>query len=119
MRSIPNWLPPAQSKKWHNRRLWDPLGYIRVRTLANPSWQRDIDWLILLFDRHRPQQPGAERDTLDNARNAARTYRALQRQGRDEEPHWDAMIDALDSYLQMVQEQHLQDVEEAGASGRG
>ncbi len=102
MRSIPAWLPPAHSTKWHNRRVWDSLGYIRVRTLANASWQRDIDWLILIFDRHRPDQPGAERDALDIARHAARTYRTLQRQGRDEEAHWDAVIDALDSYLKLV-----------------
>lgn len=84
MGSIPAWLPPSNSTKWPNRSVWDPLGYIRVRTLTNPSWHRDIDRLILLFDRHRPEQPGVERDALDHARTAARTYRTLQRQGRDD-----------------------------------
>jgi hypothetical protein len=46
MKPLPSGLPPANSRKWHNRRSWDWLGYLRVRSLANPHWPRDIPWLI-------------------------------------------------------------------------
>jgi hypothetical protein len=35
-------LPPARSPKWHSRRSWDGRGYLRVRSLANPRWNRDM-----------------------------------------------------------------------------
>ncbi|MGX1880539.1 hypothetical protein [Streptomyces sp. NPDC055287] len=44
MKDLPPGLPPAESPKWHNRRWRDPLGYLRVRSLANPNWSRDMPW---------------------------------------------------------------------------
>jgi hypothetical protein len=58
----PRWLPPPTSKKWHNRRWWDPFGYLRVRTLSNDAWQRDTLWLIRVMTQRRPVEPGEYRD---------------------------------------------------------
>ncbi len=85
MRQPPSWLPAADSAKWHNRRRWDGLGYIRVWSLANPSWERDIDWLIQITERSRPTEPGRQRDALDEAIQAAKSYRALQNKGQAQE----------------------------------
>lgn len=117
MRPAPSWLPVADSPRWHNRQKWDGLGYIRVRTLTNPKWQQDLDWLINVVEVSRPADPGHERDAIDTTIRSAKRYRRLRRQGRDEEKDWDAVLEALDYYLWLVQQQHLRAVDAAGASG--
>lgn len=113
MISPPPWLPPANSRKWHNRRLWDSLGYLRVRTLSNPAWERDTSWLMHLMARHRPDQPGEHRDAFDGASRSLRAYH--------DHPHdeglWDVFLTDLDAYLWLLQRDHLDAVAEAGASG--
>jgi hypothetical protein len=42
MKALPAWLPDASSRKWHSRRWTDSLGYLRVRTLANPNWRYEL-----------------------------------------------------------------------------
>lgn len=116
MRSTPSWLPAADSDKWHNRRWWDQLGYVRVRSLANPSWPRDVDWLIGVMEHSRPGEPGPQRDALDRAIRAAKAYRSLQRRAREQEASWDAFLDMLDDYLRLVQQQHLGDIVQTGTS---
>lgn len=111
MRPTPSWLPAAESAKWHNRRWWDQLGYVRVRSLANPSWQRDIDWLIRVIEHSRPGEPEPTRDALDRAIHAAKAYRTLQRGGQEQEAAWDTVLDALDRYLALIQQQHLREVD--------
>jgi hypothetical protein len=81
MRPVPDFLPGANSKKWHNRRWWDSLGYLRVRTLANPDWQRDVQWLTGVLDRSRPATPGPERDQYDRAATRLRVYGGARRHG--------------------------------------
>ena len=126
MRPVPDFLPGANSKKWHNRRWWDSLGYLRVRTLANPDWQRDVPRLTGVLDRSRPATPGLERDQYDRAVTRLRAYGASNRHGSESESAfherseslWDDFLEALDGYLQLIQDRHLRDVDEAGVSGR-
>lgn len=118
MKPIPSWLPSAGSHKWHNRRRWDWLGYLRVRSLANPNWYRDLDWLIQVVLRRRPTAPGPHRDAIDSTIRAAKRYRKLGRQGQTNEEDWDSVLEALDHYLELIQQEHLNRVEDAKCSGR-
>ena len=122
MKVPPTWLPGAHSKKWHSRRWWDSLGYIRVRTLTNPNWLRDADWLIRIIQSHRPRQPGLARDAIDDTLRSLRDYRSLSHKDGDDyaerrEAHWDAALDALDRYLATIQEEHMRAVDDAAKSG--
>jgi hypothetical protein len=126
VRPVPSFLPGANSKKWHNRRWWDPLGYLRVRTLANPGWVRDAQWLIDVMTRSRPNRAGPERDQYDRALERLRTYAKAHRQGVEPEEAfhdgaealWDEFLEATDAYLKMLHDEHLRAVDEAGVSGR-
>jgi hypothetical protein len=126
MRPVPPFLPSANSKKWHNRRVWDSLGYLRVRTLANPEWHRDVRWLTGVLDRTRPSTPGRERDQYDRAVTRLRAYGTARRRGSESdtavhersEALWDDFLEAVDVYLELIQDRHLRDVDEAGVSGR-
>jgi hypothetical protein len=120
MRPAPDFLPSARSRKWHSRRWWDSLGYLRVRSLARPNWPRDVDWLIGVLDSHRGGDPhSAKGGAIDEAIRSARRYRSLDRKSDpSSEAEWDAMLDAVDRYLRIVQDDHLRAVDEAGASGR-
>ena len=120
MRPPPRSLPGADSRKWHSRRWWDPLGYLRVRSLANPRWQRDVPWLLRFLERTRAETSGAERSALDDAVRALRRYHSLPPNATDDEREgdWDRMLEAIDRHLTLVQEAHLAAVDEAGASGR-
>lgn len=126
MRPVPDFLPSANSRKWHNRRVWDPLGYIRVRTLANPTWQRDDRWLARVLDLSRPKQPGEERHQYDLAVASLRVYGSARPRGAEtasewqdrSEQLWDDFLGCLDGYLRMVHDRHIRSVDEAGVSGR-
>jgi hypothetical protein len=76
--------------------MWDDLGYLRVRTLSNPSWPRDLPWLLGILRRSCPSQPGERRDKFDCAIEKARAYQSGQ---RTDEQVWDDFLDALDAYL--------------------
>lgn len=127
VRPPPAHLPPVDSAKWHSRRNWDGLGYIRVRTLANPNWHRDPDWLIHLLDANRAADMGPRRDIIDTALKAARDYRAFVKRNDMSDPsvieqadrRWDGVLTPLDEYLEVVQRDHLRAVRQAGASGPG
>ena len=109
MRPPPSSLPGPNSPKWHSRRYWDSLGYLRVRSLGNPNWQRDIDWLIGVL-RHEERSPH-----LNAAIRAARRYRHAAPE--DQDRAWDAVLEQIDRFLEPRQAQHLQAVADAGCSG--
>jgi hypothetical protein len=121
----PESLPRANSSKWHSRRSWDSLGYIRVRTLANPKWTRDPEWLLRILQFERPRSPGEQRDSMDAAIAATKRYRAIrQRRGETDaefavrtERLFDEILAPLDDLLGQRQREHLRSVREAGASG--
>lgn len=126
VRRPPQSLPSATSPKWHNRRLWDPLGYFRVRTLANPNWPRDPAFVIRMLQPDRSGEPSRRRDLIEDAIRSVHEYANLPR--RLDEPEdefaarldgcWDRMLSAIDEFLELRQQEHLQAVAEAGASGR-
>ncbi|MFD6417145.1 hypothetical protein [Streptomyces sp. NPDC060194] len=102
MRPIPPGLPPADSRKWHGRRMWDELGYLRVRSLANPQWRRDVPWLIHWFRREREIAPPQDRALYDAAVAAARAY-----EHAPDDAAWDRVLAPVDAILARRQVRHL------------
>ena len=125
MKPPPSSLPAANSRKWHSRRWWDSLGYFRVRSLANPDWERDVDRVVRFLGNERPARPGRAQEAIDEAVLLARRYDRLRQRAaetpeafagrRDDE--WDLMLAAIDEVLEIRQRDHLRDVDDAGASG--
>ncbi len=129
MKPPPPWLPSADSRDWHNRRWWDSLGYLRVRTLSNPAAPRDADRLIKFLRSERSLgigRDGPGRGFLDEAIRIALQYKALRRRASEEpqefarrsDHEWDRLLGAIDTFLELRQAEHLRKVDEAGASGR-
>lgn len=116
MKPAPTQLPAANSRKWHARRLWDPLGYIRVRSLSNPHWHRDSAWLVQIMTAERAYAPQAERALYDRAIAAARSYPRTSSGGIAVDEAWDEVLTAIDELLVLRQERHLADVRQAGCS---
>lgn len=115
MKPPPNQLPAANSKKWHARKLWDSLGYIRVRSLSNPNWRRDSRWLVQIMVAQRQDAAPAERGLYDRAIAAARLYPTSSGQESSDEA-WDEVLTAIDELLVVRQERHLAAVRAAGHS---
>ncbi|MFG2971658.1 hypothetical protein ACGFYY_01475 [Streptomyces sp. NPDC048331] len=113
MKDLPPGLPPADSRKWHNRRWWDRLGYLRVRSLANPHWSRDMPWLITWLRRERSIALPADHDLYDKAIAAARTYARTPRRSPEAEHAWDRVLDPVDELLTRHRTRHLAATHEA------
>ena len=116
MKPPPKQLPAVNSKKWHGRRLWDSLGYIRVRALSNPNWRRDSGWLVQIMTAQRQYAPPAERVLYDRAIAAARLYRRTSSGQEVPDEAWDEVLTAIDELLVLRQERHLAAVRAAGCS---
>ena len=117
MRPPPPGLPAPNSPKWHSRRAWDQLGYLRVRTLANPRWQRDMPWLLDRLRRELPAADAPDRSLFDTAIAAATRYPRAQSGVRDSEQSWNEFLDCLDAILIARQKVHLAAVRATGRSG--
>ena len=114
MKGLPAGLPPAHSRRWHARRVWDELGYLRVRSLANPDWPRDVSWLTQVLVRERASMaPKVEWPGYDAAIAAARRYPQTSNGRRDQDAAWDEILVAIDALLASRQRRHLQDVARA------
>jgi hypothetical protein len=110
-------LPSASSPKWHSRRVWDSLGYLRVRSLANPQWHRDLPWLTAWL-RHESCGAGdALHPLYEAAVRAATRYPRIRAGVRDPEPSWDELLTCIDDILIRRQRAHLARVRAAGVSG--
>ncbi|MCU1668607.1 MAG: hypothetical protein JWP40_1534 [Blastococcus sp.] len=123
MKEPPAGLPPANSRTWHSRRWWDSLGYLRVRSLSNPEWQRDSQWLAHRLTAERRSAPEEEGELYDAAIVAARRYPRTASGTVDADASWDEVLTAIDRLLVMRQERHLAQVRDAQresrAGGRG
>lgn len=116
VKKLPSSLPAANSRKWHSRRLWDSLGYFRVRTLANPRWERDVDSVVGRLQREASAVPGPKRSHIDAAIAAAQAYARLKPRPSESsdafetrrEATWDAMLASIDAFLEIRQHEHLQ-----------
>lgn len=117
MRSLPPGLPSPNSPKWHNRRVWDGLGYLRVRTLGNPEWNRDLPWVIRGLRRETPAADHALRHLYDEAVAAAARYPRTRAGDRDADTSWDEFLGCVDAILLARQQEHLDGVRRAGVSG--
>ncbi|WP_327290484.1 hypothetical protein [Streptomyces sp. NBC_01198] len=107
MKALPRGLPPANSRKWHSRRWWDQLGYLRVRSLANPNWPRDMPWLIRWFRRERSAALPDEQVLYDRAITAAQAYARTPIGSADAERAWDRVLMPVDELLARRQAMHL------------
>lgn len=124
MRPPPRFLPTANSPKWHSRRFWEPLGYFRVRSLANPKWSRDVNHVVSILTSDRDMEsylagaPGtsevaiAARAAADAAIVTAKRYRNVkQRSGETAEEfttrldsEWDKVLASVDAVLELWEE---------------
>jgi hypothetical protein len=108
----PAGLPPANSRKWHSRRWWDQLGYLRVRSLSNPEWQRDSRWLAHVLTAQRRSAREDEGKLYDAAIVAARRYPRTASGTQDADASWDEVLTEIDRLLVVRQERHLAEVRE-------
>ncbi|MFI8385179.1 hypothetical protein [Streptomyces sp. NPDC085540] len=107
MKGLPPGLPPAHSRTWHDRRRWDQLGYLRVRSLANPHWSRDVPWSITWLRRERSTALPADRDLDDGATAAAQSYARTPQQSPEAERTSDRLLEPVDELLTRRQTRHL------------
>ena len=118
MKPLPPGLPAASSSSWHSRRARDPLGYLRSRSLANPSWRRDMPWLIAYLRRQRPPAGEPLRPCYEAAITAAQRYQRLAAGGADDlDAAWDAVLAPIDDIVVAHHREHLDRVAAAGLSG--
>jgi hypothetical protein len=115
MKDLPRGLPSAASRKWHSRRWWDQLGYLRARSLANPSWPRDMPWLIEWLRRERSASLPEEHTFYDRAITAARHYARTRPPDQEAEAEraWDRVLEPIDELLERRQARHLDRVRRA------
>lgn len=126
MKEPPSSLPAANSAKWHSRQNWDSLGYFRVRTLANPKWERDVQRVIRRLEHEAPVAAGSKRSCIEEAIKAAHVYARLKPRSSESteefaarlDAEWDTMLAAIDAFLELRQQEHLRAVDQAGRSGR-
>lgn len=108
MYEAPSFLPGANSAKWHNRRWWDTLGYVRVRTLTNPKWQRDVPWLRRILESHSEHERVPEvRAALRRAAVVAARYPRTGAGHTDEDVAWQELLAAIDGALRERHDHHL------------
>lgn len=110
MKEPPVGLPAANSRKWHSRRRWDGLGYLRVRSLGNPEWPRDTHWLVGVLTRQRKGAHDSERDLYDAVIDATRRYPRTALGVIDAEAAWDEVLTVIDDLLLVRQARHLEAV---------
>jgi hypothetical protein len=85
-----------------------PLGYVRMRSLANPHWERDTDWLVRSFlVPGRATAADDERVLFDAAIAAARRYPKTATGAADSEQSWDEVLAAFDVLIERRQARHL------------
>jgi hypothetical protein len=113
-------LPGANSTAWHHRRVFDSLGYYRARTMANPNARPDPDYLARWLKRERDLGTATslgpcEEDMpfLDAALLAVARYRSTP--AADQSAAWDDVLEAVDALLEVRQNRHLREVNEAAA----
>ncbi|MBA8795216.1 hypothetical protein FHX74_002844 [Friedmanniella endophytica] len=107
MKPIPAELPHPRSRRWANRRWWDPLGYLRVRSLSNPGWHREPDRVLRELLAQRKLVPAEEQRLLDRAIAATRRYPRTAAGHRDPDAAWDEVLTAVDAFLVARQRRHL------------
>lgn len=117
VRPPPDCLPSATSRRWHSRRIWDPLGYLRVRSLSNPSWQRDTDWLgrYLRRDMEALDNNTTVRPVVANERafyqaiiKRVRAYPRASSGADDADAAWDGILETIDALLTARQAAHVE-----------
>lgn len=110
MKQPPAGLLQANSPKWHSRRMWDSLGYLRVRSLANPQRNRDSAWLAQVLVREQTSAPQEEHQLCDDAIAAARRYPTTESGFGSEREAWDEVLSTIDRLLESRQARHLRQI---------
>ncbi|HST83031.1 MAG TPA: hypothetical protein VLL08_14955 [Kineosporiaceae bacterium] len=110
MKPPPAGLPSANSANWRGRRSWDSLGYLRVRSLGNPAWDRDTAWLARWLQRERDQAGEIDRGWYDQALMALRRYPRTASGAHDRDQAWDEVLAPIDEILIRRQARHIANV---------
>ena len=100
MRPPPPGIPGSNSSKWRSRRSWDGLGYVRARTLSNPSWTRDIVWPTTVTARNQVtevENRPHEKPFYDAILAALRRYPRTASGIHDADVAWDQILEAIDA----------------------
>jgi hypothetical protein len=118
VKPLPPGVPPASSPTWHSRRSRDSLGYLRVRSLANPAWRRNLPWLVTLLRRETPPTADELRPLYEAAVAAAARYPRTRTGAIDRDASWDELLTCIDDILVRRQRYHLDAVRTAGVSGK-
>ncbi|MFD6422333.1 hypothetical protein [Streptomyces sp. NPDC060198] len=113
VKDLPPGLPPADSRKWHSRGRWDRLGHLRVRSLANPGWPRDMPWLVTWLRRERSSALPTDHELYDKAIAAAQNYARTSHPSQAAERAWDRFLEPVDELLTRRQARHLDAVRRA------
>ena len=93
------------------------MGYLRVRTLANPNWHRDIPWLKAWLHREMPASAHPLRALYEEALAAVSRYPKTLAGAHEANESWDEFLGCVDAILVARQLQHVNEVRAAGASG--
>jgi hypothetical protein len=93
--------------------VWDSLGYLRVRSLGNPSWDRDAKWLERWLQLDRDQASAVERGLYDLALVALSRYPRAAAGFHDPDQAWDEVLVPIDEILILRQARHISEVRQA------
>jgi hypothetical protein len=113
VKAPPRWLPPANSRWWHAHAVSDPLGRLRVVSLANPRWRRDTQWLARLLRIRRRQAPESLWPLFDAAITVLRRYPKTASGTTDTACAWDEVLTAWDELLAAQRDYQLQEIADA------
>jgi hypothetical protein len=89
------------------------LGYLRVRSLGNPAWDRDTGWLARWLRRERDQADAVDRRDYDQALTALRRYPRTASGAHDREQAWDEVLAPIDEILIRRQARHIANVRQS------
>ena len=89
------------------------MGYLRVRSLSNPSWDRDTEWLVRWLQRDRDQAGAVERGLYDLALVALHRYPRSASGAHDPDQAWDEVLAPIDEILILRQARHISEVRQA------
>jgi hypothetical protein len=113
VKDLPAGLPPANSRKWHSRRWWDGLGYVRVRSLSNPAWNRDVNWLTHVVVREQASAPADEKGPYETILRALRRYPRTASGVHAPDMSWDEVLASIDELSLHRQARHLEQIKAA------
>lgn len=124
----PIFLPRLQSKKWHNRKRRDPVGYLRVQHLQKGRADINLPSVLrnLTLAHRRPSELyvtdlGPLAEALRLLKDISRSNRPTAQTQSDFDQQldktWVEALKYIDRFLESEHEAHIKAVRDGGASG--